>query len=149
MDEKYKKKEQLREMLDKFMALGETEHIKRYMKFEKMNKKTQLYNKGRKISSMLKNLSTSHQKHSEAAFKDMIEEGVMSRDESQHLQIYGPRIKLHKEITKHNLDSLQLITLNESQIGGGHSMSKDNSYLDELSLSVVPENQEATAFGET
>ena len=64
IDEKYKKKELQRQILDKFVALGEHEHIKRYMKFEKMNKKTQLYNKGRKISSMLKNLSTANQKHS-------------------------------------------------------------------------------------
>ena len=72
-------------MLDKFVALGEHEHIKRYMKFEKMNKKTQLYNKGRKISSMLKNLSTANQKQSQQAFKEMVIEGILSTNDSQYL----------------------------------------------------------------
>ena len=41
-------------MLKKFRDLPESEHIRKFMQFERLNYKTQLYNKSRKIDSIMK-----------------------------------------------------------------------------------------------
>ena len=58
LDEKYKKKKKMEEMLEKFRSLPEAEQIKGYMKYERLNYKTQLYNKSRKVDSILKQLNS-------------------------------------------------------------------------------------------
>ena len=44
-------------MCERFRALGEKVHIKKYMKYEKMNAMSHLYNKNRKIESMMKQMN--------------------------------------------------------------------------------------------
>jgi len=54
LDEKYKKKQKVEAMLQKFRDLPESEHIRKFIQFERLNYKTQLYNKSRKIDSIMK-----------------------------------------------------------------------------------------------
>ena len=54
IDEKFQKKQKHEAMCEKFRSLGEREHIKKFLKYEKTNAKTHLYNKNRKIESMMK-----------------------------------------------------------------------------------------------
>jgi len=41
-------------MLQKFRDMPESEQIKKFIKYERVNYKTQLYNKSRKIESIMK-----------------------------------------------------------------------------------------------
>ena len=54
LDEKYKRKKKLEQMLQKFRDMPESEQIKKFIKYERVNYKTQLYNKSRKIESIMK-----------------------------------------------------------------------------------------------
>ena len=54
LDEKFKAKKNHEAMLKKFRELPESEHIKSFIKYERVNYKTQLYNKSRKIDSIMK-----------------------------------------------------------------------------------------------
>ena len=54
LDEKYKRKQKIEKMLEKFRNMPESEHIKRFIKYERVNYKTQLYNKSRKVDSIMK-----------------------------------------------------------------------------------------------
>ena len=60
LDEKFKRKQQVEAMLKKFRAMPESEHIKNFMKYERVNYKTQLYNKSRKIDSIMMQLNSSN-----------------------------------------------------------------------------------------
>ena len=54
IDEKYEKKKEHEKFCDKFRKLGEPTHIRKFMKYEKSNAITHLYNKNRKIENMMK-----------------------------------------------------------------------------------------------
>ena len=60
LDEKFKRKQQVEAMLKKFRDMPESEHIKNFMKYERVNYKTQLYNKSRKIDSIMKQLNSNN-----------------------------------------------------------------------------------------
>ena len=83
-------------MLDKFRAMPESEHIKNFKKYDKINYMTQLYNKSRKVDSILKQLNTSN------SIVEKDEDGVemigFSKDGKKRL-LYGPKIQLQKEIS--------------------------------------------------
>jgi hypothetical protein len=57
IDEKYKKRQKIEQVLEKFRSLPEATHISKFLKFEKLNLKTQLYNKTNKLDSILKQLN--------------------------------------------------------------------------------------------
>ena len=61
LDEKFKRKQQVEAMLKKFRDMPESEHIKNFMKYERVNYKTQLYNKSRKIDSIMKQLNSNNE----------------------------------------------------------------------------------------
>ena len=48
-------------MLKKFRDMPESEHIRNFMKYERVNYKTQLYNKSRKIDSIMKQLNSNNE----------------------------------------------------------------------------------------
>ena len=54
LDEKYARKQKVEALLQKFRDMPESEHIKSFIKYERVNYKTQLYNKSRKIDSIMK-----------------------------------------------------------------------------------------------
>ena len=60
LDEKFKKKQQVEARQKKFRDMPESEHVKSFMKYERVNYKTQLYNKSRKIDSIMKQLNNSN-----------------------------------------------------------------------------------------
>ena len=57
IDEKYKKRQKIEKVLEKFRSLPEATHISKFLKFEKLNLKTQLYNKTNKLDAILKQLN--------------------------------------------------------------------------------------------
>ena len=61
LDEKFKRKQQVEAMLKKFRDMPESEHIRNFMKYERVNYKTQLYNKSRKIDSIMKQLNSNNE----------------------------------------------------------------------------------------
>ena len=97
LDEKYKRKQKVEKMLDKFRQMPESEHIKNFKKYEKINYMTQLYNKSRKVDSILKQLNTSN------SIVEKDEDGVemigFSKDGKKRL-LYGPKIQLQKEMSQ-------------------------------------------------
>lgn len=54
IDDKFKNKQEHEARCDKFRKLGEGVHLRKFMKYEKTNAMTHLYNKNRKIESMMK-----------------------------------------------------------------------------------------------
>lgn len=57
IDEKFKRRKQMDVVLDKLRSLPETVHIKKFLKYEQLNLKTQLYNKTSKVEAILKQLN--------------------------------------------------------------------------------------------
>ena len=47
-------------MCEKFRSLGERKHIEKFLKYEKTNAMTHLYNKNRKIESMMKQMNVTN-----------------------------------------------------------------------------------------
>ena len=58
LNEKYKKKQKVEKLMEKFRQLPETEQIKTYLKYERINYKTQLYNQSRTISDIMGKLNS-------------------------------------------------------------------------------------------
>ena len=57
IDKKFRLKQEHEKLMEKFRSLGESVHIKKFMKYEKTNAMTHLYNKNRKIDSMMKQMN--------------------------------------------------------------------------------------------
>ena len=47
----------MEKVLEKFRNLPESVHIKKFLKYEKLNLKTQIYNKSNKLDAILKQLN--------------------------------------------------------------------------------------------
>lgn len=91
LDEKYKKKQKVEAMLQKFRDLPESEHIRKFIQFERLNYKTQLYNKSRKIDSIMKQLNSG----SQIVEKDDDGQELMGFTKDGKKKImYGPKIQL-------------------------------------------------------
>lgn len=57
IDEKYKERKKMEKVLEKFRNLPESVHISKFLKYEKLNLKTQIYNKSNKLDAILKQLN--------------------------------------------------------------------------------------------
>ena len=91
LDEKYKRKQKVEAMLDKFRKMPESEHIKSFKKYERVNYMTQLYNKSRKIDSIMKQLNSNN------TLVEKDEDGVEMMgftSEGKKKLLYGPKIQL-------------------------------------------------------
>ena len=89
LDEKFKRKQQVEAMLKKFRDMPESEHIRNFMKYERVNYKTQLYNKSRKIDSIMKQLNSNN------ALIEKDQDGVEMMGFSENGKkrlLYGPKI---------------------------------------------------------
>lgn len=89
LDEKFKRKQKIENMLQKFRDMPESEHIKSFMKYERVNYKTQLYNKSRKIDSIMKQLNSNN------TLVEKDEDGVEMMgytDKGRKKMLYGPKI---------------------------------------------------------
>lgn len=85
-------------------------HIKNFIKYERLNYKTQLYNKGRKVDSILKQLSSNN------ALVERDEDGIERMgftENGKKKLMYGPKIQLQREINQveDEQNSLHLKTL--------------------------------------
>ena len=87
--EKHKRKKKVEAMQKKFRDMPESEHIKNYKKYEKINQMTQLYNKSRKIESIMKQLNSNNT----LVEKDENGAEMMGfTEEGRKKLIYGPKI---------------------------------------------------------
>ena len=90
IDEKYEKKKDHEKFCEKFRKLGEPTHIRKFMKYEKSNAITHLYNKNRKIENMMKQMNIT--------FANMQDEDgnqtLSYTKDGEKLQTYGPKILL-------------------------------------------------------
>ena len=57
IDEKFKKRQKMEIVLEKFRSLPEAVHISKFLNYEKVNLKTQMYNKSNKLDAILKHLN--------------------------------------------------------------------------------------------
>ena len=110
LDEKYKRKKKLEQMLQKFREMPESEQIKKFIKYERVNFKTQLYNKSRKIDSIMKQLNSNN------PLVEKDEDGIELMgftENGRKMLTYRPKIQLQKEVSTVEDDSnnLQLIGL--------------------------------------
>ena len=92
----------MEKILEKFRSLPEKEHINKFMKYEKVNLKTQIYNKNIKMDQMLKQLNADPAQQAQKAIASEDKEGA---EESQKIVIYGPKIKMQKEVREHQQES--------------------------------------------
>ena len=105
IEEKYKRKQKIEAMLQKFRDLPESEHIRKFIQFERLNYKTQLYNKSRKIDSIMKQLNSGNQ-HVEKDENGLDMMGFTKDGKKKF--IYGPKIQLQKEIGQLEDDNYNL-----------------------------------------
>ena len=110
LDEKYKRKKKLEQMLQKFREMPESEQIKKFIKYERVNFKTQLYNKSRKIDSIMKQLNSNN------PLVEKDEDGIELMgftENGRKMLTYRPKIQLQKEVSTVEDDSsnFQLIGL--------------------------------------
>jgi hypothetical protein len=110
LDEKYKRKKKLEQMLQKFREMPESEQIKKFIKYERVNYKTQLYNKSRKIDSIMKQLNSNN------PLVEKDEDGIELMgftENGRKMLTYRPKIQLQKEVSTVEDDSsnFQLIGL--------------------------------------
>ena len=107
IDEKFEKKKVHEKICEKFRKLGDRIHIKKFQKYEKTNAMTHLYNKNRKIESMMKqmNVSNSNMQDEDGQQK------LSFTQEGEKMQMYGPKIQLQREVYRHNNESFQLVSL--------------------------------------
>lgn len=96
LDEKFKRKQKVEKMLEKFRNMPEQEHIKSFKKYERVNYMTQLYNKSRKIDSIMKQLNSNNTLVEKD--EDGIEMMGFTSDGKKKL-LYGPKIQLLREVT--------------------------------------------------
>lgn len=76
-------------MIAKFREMPESVHIKNFIKYERLNYKTQLYNKGRKVESIMKQLNTNN------TLIEKDEDGMELMgftEEGKKKIMYGPKI---------------------------------------------------------
>ena len=158
LDEKYRKKQKMEALMQKFRDLPESEQIRKFIQFERLNYKTQLYNKSRKIDSILKQLNSGGQ----IVEKDDDGQELMGfTQEGKKKIMYGPKIQLQKEIVQAEDDqqNMQLQSLIErsgslfqasgmNQLGqdsilslqqplyGGHGATHDFARADDLMESI-------------
>ena len=89
IDEKYKQKQKMEHMLEKFRAMPESEHIRKFQKYERLNYMTQLYNKSIKIDSIMKQLNSGNH------YVEKDEDGIELMgftDAGRKRLMYGPKI---------------------------------------------------------
>lgn len=104
----------MEKVLEKFRNLPESVHISKFLKFEKLNLKTQIYNKSNKLDAILKQLNADPtlqvQKQIDMMGGAPGSDIAKEQESKQRVVMYGPKIQLQKEMSVHQQDSLGMLT---------------------------------------
>ena len=103
IDEKFKMRKKMDQVINKLRSLPETVHINKFLKYEKLNLRTQMYNKTSKVEAILKQLNADPaiqvQKEIDMMGGAPGSELAAEQESKQRVVIYAPKMQLVKELS--------------------------------------------------